>query len=65
MGDKEKMNISFKIEARLYMQFKAVLASFNAEHGTRYNVSQELMTHIRKVVNTGMPDLFEPEEVEV
>ena len=59
----EKMNISFKVDSRLYMQFKAALATYNAMHGTRYNVSNALLSYIRNTVETGKPYIFQEEEI--
>ncbi len=53
----KKVNISFKIDEELYLQFKAVIASYNAEARTRYNVSNELLSHIKHVVESKTLDL--------
>ena len=53
----DKINIAFKVDSETYLKFKAVIAAYNAEHRTRYNVSNILLAHINDVVqaNTIFP----------
>lgn len=48
----DKVNISFKVDEELYLRFKAVIAAYNLEHKTRYNVANVMQAHIKHVVDS-------------